>query len=264
MAERIKFLVQKRTSLKSQLTSFSNLLDKGELSNTSLKLRVSRITDLFNAFEEYNDELALVDPSDVHQDEFTQIQERFFAIATRVDDTLSAAGSTVSGLSSIDARSDNVDNSTRAKKRRMKLPDTPLPTFDGKVEKWLSFKNAFHNMIGSRDDLSDVDKLHYLKSSLNGEAANKTRIFEIDGINYSKAWELLQRSYEVKRILISRHLSLITSMPVLEKETSDGLSKLADDIQQHVALLNTLGVSVGAEMLVHVLESKLPRRTLEK
>jgi len=41
-----------------------------------------------------------------------------------------------------------------------------MPTFDGKYENWLSFKNAFHSMIGSQTDLSEIDKLHYLKSAL--------------------------------------------------------------------------------------------------
>jgi len=67
------------------------------------------------------------------------------------------------------------------------LPEAPLPTFDGKFENWLSFKNAFHNMIASRSDVSDLDKLHYLKSALIGDTANKTKIFESDGINYAKA-----------------------------------------------------------------------------
>jgi len=49
-------------------------------------------------------------------------------------------------------------------------------------------------------DLSDIDKLHYLKSILTGEAAAKVRIFEIEGINYSNAWKILERAYEVKRI----------------------------------------------------------------
>jgi len=150
------------------------------------------------------------------------------------------------------------------KKRRIKLPEASLPTFDGKYENWLSFKNAFQNMIGSQTDLSDIDKLHYLKSALIGEATSKIRIFAVDGVNYANAWDILERSYEVKRILISRHLSLILNLPILEKETANGLSKLADDTQQHVASLNTLGVSVGSEMIVHILESKLPKGTLDK
>ena len=47
-------------------------------------------------------------------------------------------------------------------------------------------------MIGSQTDLSDVDKLQYLKSALTGEAAGKIQIFTIDELNYSKAWELLE------------------------------------------------------------------------
>jgi len=51
---------------------------------------------------------------------------------------------------------------------------------------------------------------------------------------------------------------------VLDKETTIGLQKLANEIQQHVATLNSLGVSVGHEIIVHILENKLPKSTLEK
>jgi len=144
------------------------------------------------------------------------------------------------------------------------LPEAPLPTFDGRFENWLTFKNAFNSMISSQTDLTDIDKLHYLKSTLIGEAGNKIKIFSIDGINYIKAWELLERSYEVKRILITRHLSALINLPALDKETTEGLTKLADDAQQHVASLVTLGVSVGQEMIVHILETKMPKGTLDK
>ena len=119
-------------------------------------------------------------------------------------------------------------------------------------------------MIGSRIDLSDIDKLHYLKSALIGDAASKIRIFAIDGINYTKAWEVLIRAYEVKRVLISRHISLLLNLPVIEKESTNGLCKLADDAQQHAASLSALGVNVGSEIIVHILETKLPKNTLEK
>lgn len=68
----------------------------------------------------------------------------------------------------------------------------------------------------------------------------------------------------MKRVLISRHLSLILNMPALEKETTNGLSKLADDTEQHIAALNALDVSVGPEMIIHILENKLPKVTSEK
>lgn len=261
MAERVKILIQKRTSLKSQITNLANLVDKGKIDNATLKLRSARLTNLYYAYEEYNDELAVLDPNDAHQIEFANIQERYYSLAGRIENIVSV---TDNSSVSVGASNEAGNDGTSIKRRRIKLPEAPLPTFDGKFESWLSFKNAFYNMIGSQPDLSDVDKLHYLKSALVGDAANKVKIFAIDGMNYQKAWELLQRSYEVKRILVSRHLSLILNLPTLDKETTSGLSKLADDTQQHLASLNTLGVSVGPEMVVHILESRLPKVTLDK
>lgn len=264
MSERIKLLVQKRISLKAQITNLKNLLDKDKIDTATLKLRIARLTDLYHAYEEYNDEIAMLDPESDHQAEFLNIQERFYVLANKADTILNSAStsSADNGEFIVKARSDVSETSAIVKKRRIKLPDVPLPTYDGKYENWLSSKNAFRNMIDSQTDLSDVDKLHYLKSALIGEAANKVKIFAIDGINYTKAWELLERSYEVKRVLISQHLSLILNMPALDKETTSGLSRLADDTQQHIAALSALGVSVGPEMIVHILEGKLPKATL--
>src|SRR5436190_8224498 len=265
MSDKIKILIQKRTSLKSQITSLNNTLDKGNFDNTALRLRMTRLTELYHAYEEFNDELMVLDTNENHETEFTNIQERYYSLAGRIENLLNAMN--VSGAISVNSSGENRIEDEQIpvlKKRRIKLPEAALPIFDGKYENWLSFKNAFRNMVGSQTDLSDIDKLHYLKTALIGEAANKIRIFEIDGINYSKAWNILERSYEVKRILISRHLLLILNLSVLDKETSNGLSKLADDAQQHVASLNSLGVSIGPEMIVHILESKLPKFTLEK
>lgn len=266
MSDRIKLLIQKRISLKSQITNISNLLDEGKLDNVTLKLRIDRLRDLYYAFEEYNDELAILEQNEEHQIEFMHIQERFYFLAGKIENILNVAklSNADTFIINNESRIDQVENNVPIKKRRIKLPEATLPTFDGKYENWLSFKNTFRNMIGSQTDLSDVDKLHYLKSALKDEAANKIRIFEIDGINYSNAWNLLERSYEVKRVLISRHLSLILNTPVLDRETTSGLSKLTDETQQHVASLSALGVSVGSEMIVYILEGKLPKVTLGK
>ncbi|XP_011859185.1 PREDICTED: uncharacterized protein LOC105556703 [Vollenhovia emeryi] len=264
MSNKIKLFIQKRTSLKSQITHLTNLLDKEGLDNTALKLRMTRLTELYRAFEETNDELAVLDPNDAHEDEFTNVQERFYALAARVENILNPVNSSMASTSSNEVQIRESASVTTNKGRRIKLPEAPLPTFDGKYENWLSFKNAFRNLIDAQSDLTDIDKFHYLRAALKGEAANKLRIFSVDGINYSRAWELLEKAYEVKRILISRHLLLILNLPTLERETTDGLSKLADDTQQHLASLNALGTTVGPEMIVHILENKLPRVTQER
>ncbi|KYM93415.1 hypothetical protein ALC62_15977 [Cyphomyrmex costatus] len=171
---------------------------------------MSRLTELYRAFEDHNGELVVLDPDERHQVEFENLQDRYFSLASRIENILHVADATAADTSAsiVEGRSNDVASSVSAKKRRIKLPDAPLPTFDG-----------------LQTDLSEIDKLHYLKSASTGEAANKIRIFEIDGINYSKAWELLE----------------------------------PDEAQQHVASLHALGVNVGSEIVVHILESKLPK-----
>jgi len=265
MTDRVKLLVQKRTSLKSQITNLANLVERGKLDKATLRLRIDRLTNLYHAYEDYHDELVVLEPSDGNQIEFENIQDRFYNLAGKVNNIIGSENAEVAGTST--AGVEQINDAvivTSTKRRRIKLPEAPMPTFDGKYENWLSFKNAFHGMIGSQTDLSEIDKLHYLKSALIDDAANKIKIFTLDGINYTKAWDLLERAYEVKRILISRHLSLIINLPVLDKENTSGLTKLADETQQHVASLSALGVSVGLEMIVHILESKLPKSTLDK
>jgi len=141
-------------------------------------------------------------PNNGHQAEFANVQDRFYTLAARVENTLNIA-STSNASNNISSDIVNTELTNPIKKRRIKLPEAPLPMFDGKYENWLSFKNAFYNMIGSQTDLSEIDKLHYLKSTLTGEAAVKVRIFKIEGINYSNAWKILERAYEVKRILLA-------------------------------------------------------------
>ncbi|KYN50072.1 hypothetical protein ALC62_00100 [Cyphomyrmex costatus] len=237
MTDRIKLLIQKRTSLKSQITNLTNLLEKdrhGHHDKAALKARMDRVTELFHAYEDYNDELLTLDSNENHKDEFANVQDRFYSLLIRVRTLTDSIQSVANTSMGIDAPSP-VDTASTVVNHKMKLPKVSLPNFDGSYEKWLSFKNAFIAMIDSRTDLSDVEKLQYLQSAVTGEAANKIKILSIESANYSRAWELLKRAYE-----------------------------LADDAQQHVASLAAMGVSIGSEMLVNILERKLPKNTADK
>ena len=55
------------------------------INNVALKLGIACLTDLYNVFEKHNGELAMTD--DAHQNEFTSIQERFYAIACKIEDS---------------------------------------------------------------------------------------------------------------------------------------------------------------------------------
>lgn len=259
MSRRIKLLVQKRISLRARIDHLANLLEEENIDHAELKLRNAHVKELFRLCEEGNDDLITIDAHGNHVVEFEAVQERYFNVTAKAERVLGTMARPAIGRNNVDGmeRSESASSHNR---KRVKLPEVKLPTFDGAYENWLSFKNAFQNVIDARTELTD-DKLQYLKSALTGEAASKVKIFAVDGANYAKAWEVLTRAYEVKHLLIARHLSLLFNMPSLDRETTVGLTKLVDDAQQHVASLSALGVNVTPEIIVHLLESKMPKGT---
>lgn len=54
---------------------------------------------------------------------------------------------------------------------QFKLPTINLPSFSGNNEDWLSFSDSFQSLIHKNETLSDIQKLHYLKSSSKDESS---------------------------------------------------------------------------------------------
>ena len=85
---KIKIILQKRTSLKSQLTILKKGFEDKRLDNVNLKLRLQRVKDLYQMFENLNDELVILDPKDEHQAEFLGIQEQFYDLAAKIESSI--------------------------------------------------------------------------------------------------------------------------------------------------------------------------------
>jgi len=53
---------------------------------------------------------------------------------------------------------------------RTSLPRIKLQTFSGAYEDWPAFRDLFLSIIGDNSSISAVEKLHYLRSCLQGPA----------------------------------------------------------------------------------------------
>lgn len=92
----------------------------------------------------------------------------------------------------------------------VKLPTITLPEFDEDYSKWLTFHDTFLSMIHSSSEISSVQKFHYLRAALQGEAATKISSTSISAQNYAIAWDTLYKHYSNKNPLISfRFISFI-------------------------------------------------------
>lgn len=71
-----------------------------------------------------------------------------------------------------------------------------MPTFSGKYEKWISFRNMFQSMIHQNASLPPVQKMQYLILALKGEAYDIFSSLEASADNYHEAWEMLKERYD--------------------------------------------------------------------
>ncbi|GFV45694.1 hypothetical protein TNCV_1969951 [Trichonephila clavipes] len=71
-----------------------------------------------------------------------------------------------SSVSSVHNHDNAISQANSKLKLEIKLPEIYLPVFRGRYDEWPSFKSQFDNLITNNNDLSESQKLYYLKASL--------------------------------------------------------------------------------------------------
>ncbi|XP_062541300.1 uncharacterized protein LOC134209329 [Armigeres subalbatus] len=100
---------------------------------------------------------------------------------------------------------------------RVKLPEIKLPIFDGTIREW-PFRDSFHSLIASNTHLSDVDKFSYLLSSLSKEAKRVVEVIEVTSDNYAVAWEVLEKRFENKYLIVKSYVEALFMADAVKKE----------------------------------------------
>ncbi|XP_036347096.1 uncharacterized protein LOC118756438, partial [Rhagoletis pomonella] len=139
------------------------------------------------------------------------------------------------------------------------LPPIKLPPFDGSFLRWYPFKDLFTSIVIKNRNLSDTQRLQYLKDSLIGEAKNSLdNIATTDG-NFTVAWCLLERKFDNKRIIINAHLTEITNLQPIRRESAANLRSLIDSVTASLRALEQLGRPVAHwdDWLIYTVVHKL-------
>lgn len=145
------------------------------------------------------------------------------------------------------------------------LPKISLPTFSGAYSEWTSFKDLFNSMVKGNTSISAVEKMHYLKTSLSGDAAHIISNLPISEDNFLTAWDLLQTRYENERILITSQLERLLSKTKIEVRSSKELNNLLNTTTECIEALKALGCPVDGwdKIIVHTMTQRLDSVTRE-
>ncbi|XP_071642982.1 uncharacterized protein [Temnothorax longispinosus] len=130
-----------------------------------------------------------------------------------------------------------------------RLPDINIPSFKGEYEAWPTYRDLFKAVIYDSQRLTDVEKLHYLRLSLEGPPAQLISGLPLTADSLKPSWEML----------------LFASSTPVQKNAA-ALDKLLNTFKEGIKGLQSLGVSqdLGDCILVYQLSRQLDRQTKEQ
>ena len=108
-----------------------------------------------------------------------------------------------------------------------------------------------------------MEKLHYLKTCLKGEAELLIRNLTTTDNNYGKAWSLLREYYENKRLLIRSYLATFLGLQKMKSESAVELRKIFHGIKSTVSSLETIGrpINQSEDLFIYLAVELLDSRS---
>ncbi|XP_063617952.1 uncharacterized protein LOC134790896 [Cydia splendana] len=195
----------------------------------------------------------------VTEDVYSSAEELFMDYKSDLKAALNKLNASIPGKSTESTTVGNKSDIGQGKSVMVKLPKISIPTFSGDYSEWTSFRDLFKSLIHKNKDLDDVQKLHYLKGYLVGEAEQLLRHVQITQDNYSACWEKLEKRYNNKKYLSNCILKRFMSQKNITTESANALKELLDTTNECLDGLNNLGIDTTTWdiIVIHIICLKL-------
>ncbi|XP_055633331.1 uncharacterized protein LOC129773712 [Toxorhynchites rutilus septentrionalis] len=233
----LKTLLRRRESVIASAELIKTFDENFEVSQINqVALRIERLDELFRKFESVQDEIELIeDREEKFLDDREQFQDKYFELKASLMGKLPQTAPVLQSAPLVQTPPVHV-NPTMS----VKLPELRIPEFSGKPEQWIEFRDLFKAVIHSNTQLSAVQKLHYLRSSLAGDASRLISSTALTADNYPIAWKIITDRYENKNYLVKQHMTALFKTPPAKKGSAAALDELADEFNRHVRILDKL------------------------
>ena len=136
-----------------------------------------------------------------------------------------------------------------------------LNSFSGNTTEWISFWETFAAAIDSDDTIEDVMKFSYLKSYLEGAAADAIAGLRVTNSACKEAVETLKNRFGDRQAIFSSHIDkLIDLEPIATMQDTRKLRVMYDTVEANVRSLKTMGVSADCyeQVLTPMILKKVP------
>lgn len=251
-----------------KFTTNTNKTGKDNQTKGFLTGRKHLLNKYWNKFEAAHDiiisfpDQKQIDQEYLEEDIYSEVELIYTTSLGLINDALLAleTANLVPGIAQHDNNQINPTNNGQ-----IKLPAIILPTFTGDFTQWNSFHDLFDSLVVKNIALSNVNKLHHLKSSLSGEAELVLRPFAIEGHNFETAWALLKRRFANKRMLVNAQFSRLMSQSKINNCSPESIRHILDTSIEAITALKsqlTAGERFDA-LLIFIISQKLEIKSIE-
>ncbi|XP_053687053.1 uncharacterized protein LOC128736588 [Sabethes cyaneus] len=257
-----------QTKLRGLQTSFDNMCRfmeqyRDDTRSAEVNVRLEQLDRLWDKMNEAIDDVESHEESIEEADSFVKnridFENRFYELkAFLVGKQREDCDQTV--LNQTTRSLDNPPGPTP----HVRLPQITLPKFSGKIDEWLTFRDLFTSLIHRQTDLPEIEKFHYLRSQLEGEALSIIDSLPLIKANYTVAWELLTKRYSNTKVLRKRQVQALFELPTIRRESASELNSLLDNFEKIVKSLDQVTpqqTDYKDMLLVHLLCSRLDHTT---
>lgn len=262
-------LIKKRSSMKAKLTYFTNYLNNLENSDRLSELQVLELESRFSKFEQLYDEFNALqteiellsdNPDDAYADRF-KFEENYHNLVATARKVISAEQEQRQHDKASAGSVSGSEVTGGTKNNFIRLPKIDLPRFDGSYQCWLEYRDTFLSLIHNNNNIDNINKFHYLRASLKGQAAEIIKNIDFRNDNYGLAWDLLCERYDNSRLLINNHVKALFNAEPITNESSTALRRLVDVTNKNIRALTLLKEPTRDTLIIYLMTSKLDNTT---
>ncbi|XP_016661601.2 uncharacterized protein LOC107884315 [Acyrthosiphon pisum] len=137
-----------------------------------------------------------------------------------------------------------------------RLPEIPLPRFDGDIHKWPAFRDQFIAVMSQFSDIPDIERFHHLRSCIHGSAADVIRGILVSGATFTVAWAALVSRYDKPRLVAGSFVDQLLQVPVSSVDSLSDLNKFMSVFGEGISVLTALQVPDLGDFILFSLASR--------
>ncbi|XP_053686628.1 uncharacterized protein LOC128736171 [Sabethes cyaneus] len=261
----LKSLQTKLRGLQTSLSNISKFVQTVDETTTASQavVRLDRLDELWEKTGDVMNEIETHEDYEAEADSLTKdriaFEDRYYEMKAFLVDKIKE----LQDPGTLEQSVRGTETTMVASGDHVRLPQIKLQSFGGNIDEWLSFRDLFTSLIHRKADLSEVEKLHYLKGCLEGEAKALIDPLKLTKGNYSIAWDTLLRRYNNSKLLKRRQVQALFKLPVVVRESATELHKLLEGFERATQTLDQVVELADYKdlLLIEILSSRLDAYT---